>query len=61
MKDNFLDRIYADDKKFMYLVLDPINHSYNPAKAVEISKANDANKNYPLVFDRALRSILLNG
>jgi hypothetical protein len=50
VKTNFLDRIYADEKRFMYLVLDPINHSYNPAKAIELGENEEYNKNYPSVF-----------
>ena len=53
--------MYDENDRHMYIVLDPINHSYNPAKGVKSNKFNQSNNFYPLVFRKALRSILING
>ena len=40
VQENFIDRMYDDNDRHMYIVLDPINHSYNPAKGVKMNKYN---------------------
>ena len=42
-----------------YCVLDPFNHSYNPAKTV--SSLEESGCSFHRAWDEGLRSILLNG
>ena len=44
---------------YAYFIVDPFNHTYNPAKNILID--DERHDLYPAVFDEALRAILLNG
>ena len=44
---------------YAYFIVDPFNHTYNPAKNILID--DERHDLYPAVFDQALRAILLNG
>ena len=60
LKQHVLSKLEdSPDFDAAFLVLDPFNHSYNPAKSIK--DLSSQNENYHKAWNKVLRGCLLNG